>query len=120
MSAPFVAAIVVRAADFPSWSDLNLVLRFDLLLKLLLAVVLGGAIGLEREIKAKPAGLRTNILICVGAALLTDVSIRIALIGGQRVGDPARIAAQIVSGIGFIGAGTIMQGGGTITGLTSA
>jgi putative Mg2+ transporter-C (MgtC) family protein len=83
--------------------------------------VLGGAIGLEREIKGKPAGLRTNILICVGAALLTDVSIRIGIAeNGQRVGDPARLAAQIVSGIGFIGAGTIMQGGGTVTGLTSA
>jgi putative Mg2+ transporter-C (MgtC) family protein len=115
-----VAAFLARGADLPSWSDLNAVLRFDLLAKLLLAVVLGGAIGLEREIKAKPAGLRTNILICVGAALLSDVSIRIGLVGGQRIGDPARIAAQIVSGIGFIGAGTIMQGGGTITGLTSA
>jgi putative Mg2+ transporter-C (MgtC) family protein len=120
VSAPFVAAFLARVADLPSWSDINAVLRFDLLLKLLLAVVLGGAIGLEREIKAKPAGLRTNILICVGAALLSDVSIRIGLVGGQRVGDPARIAAQIVSGIGFIGAGTIMQGGGMVTGLTSA
>jgi len=120
MSAPFVAAILARGADLPSWADLNAVLRFDLLLKLGLAVVLGGAIGLEREIKAKPAGLRTNILICVGAALLSDVSIRIGMIGGVRVGDPARLAAQIVSGIGFIGAGTIMQGGGTVTGLTSA
>jgi putative Mg2+ transporter-C (MgtC) family protein len=84
-------------------------------------VFLGGAIGMEREIKAKPAGLRTNILICVGAALLTDVSLRIGLVdGGARVGDPARLAAQIVSGIGFIGAGTIMQGGGMVTGLTSA
>lgn len=84
-------------------------------------MVLGGAIGLEREIKGKPAGLRTNILICIGAALLTDVSVRIGLVdGGPRVGDPARLAAQIVSGIGFLGAGTIMQGGGVVTGLTSA
>jgi len=120
VSAPAIAAVLANAADLPSWSDINGVLRFDLLLKLTLAVVLGGAIGLEREIKAKPAGLRTNILICVGAALLSDVSIRIGLIGGQRVGDPARLAAQIVSGIGFIGAGTIMQGGGMVTGLTSA
>src|SRR4029079_6213721 len=98
MSAPFVAtaaavaAVLVHAADAPSWSDLNAVLRFALLLKLMLAVVLGGAIGLEREIKAKPAGLRTNILICVGAALLSDVSIRIGLIGGRRVGDPPSLA----------------------------
>ena len=84
-------------------------------------MVLGGAIGLEREIKGKPAGLRTNILICVGATLLTDVSLTIGIVeNGQRVGDPARLAAQIVSGIGFIGAGTIMQGGGMVTGLTSA
>ena len=76
---------------------------------------------MEREIKSKPAGLRTNILICVGAVLLTDVSLRIGLVdGGARIGDPARLAAQIVSGIGFIGAGTIMQGGGMVTGLTSA
>ena len=116
-----MAPLLASVSDLPSWSVLNSVLRFDLLLKLTLAVLLGGAIGLEREIKAKPAGLRTNILICVGAALLSDVSVRIGLIdGGARVGDPARLAAQIVSGIGFIGAGTIMQGGGTITGLTSA
>src|SRR4051812_46655637 len=104
----------------PSWDILNTVLRFDLLLKLALAVILGGAIGIEREVKAKPAGLRTNILICVGACLLTDISVRIGNINGARVGDPARLAAQIVSGIGFIGAGTIMQGGGVVTGLTSA
>lgn len=94
-------------------------LRIDLLGKLALAVVLGGAIGLEREIAGKPAGLRTNILICVGAALLTDMSIAITTIP-ERVGDPSRLAAMIVSGIGFIGAGTIMQARGTVTGLTSA
>jgi putative Mg2+ transporter-C (MgtC) family protein len=81
--------------------------------------VLGGAIGLEREIAGKPAGLRTNILICVGAALLTHVSISITTIP-ERLGDPSRLAAMIVSGIGFIGAGTIMQARGTVTGLTSA
>jgi putative Mg2+ transporter-C (MgtC) family protein len=103
------------------WADLAKAFRLDLLAKLALAVVLGGAIGLEREIKAKPAGLRTNILICIGAVLLTDVSTRIGLVdGGLRVGDPARLAAQIVSGIGFLGAGTIMQGSGMVTGLTSA
>lgn len=83
--------------------------------------MLGGAIGLEREIAGKPAGLRTNILICMGAALLTDVSIGIATTSeGTRVGDPGRLAAQIVTGIGFLGAGTIMQARGTITGLTTA
>ena len=84
-------------------------------------MVLGGAIGLEREIKGKPTGLRTNILICVGSALLSDISVRIGILGdGSRIGDPGRIAAQIVSGIGFLGAGAIMQSRGTVTGLTSA
>lgn len=96
------------------------ILRVDLLVKLSLAVMLGGIIGFEREIAGKPAGLRTNILICIGAALLMDVSMRIGIIDGQRVGDPARIAAQIVSGVGFLGAGTIMQSQGMVTGLTSA
>ncbi|MDB4906494.1 MAG: putative rane protein [Gemmatimonadetes bacterium] len=94
--------------------------RLDLLLKLGIAVLLGGAIGLEREIAGKPAGLRTNILICIGAALLTDVSMRIGYVDGTRVGDPARLAAQIVSGVGFIGAGTILHMEGSVTGLTSA
>jgi putative Mg2+ transporter-C (MgtC) family protein len=86
----------------------------------MLAVILGGAIGFERELKGKPAGLRTNILICMGAALLTDVSMTIGMVNGARVGDPARLAAQIISGVGFLGAGTIMQGSGMVTGLTSA
>jgi len=97
------------------------VLRLDLGLKLLVAVIAGGAIGFERQIAGKPAGLRTNILICVGSALLMDLSVNIGTaFGGERIGDPARIAAQVVTGIGFIGAGTIMQAGRTITGLTSA
>jgi putative Mg2+ transporter-C (MgtC) family protein len=105
----------------PDWAQLTADLRLDLLLKLVMAVVLGGAVGLEREIAGKPAGLRTNILICVGAALITDISIEIVRgADGSRLGDPARLAAQIVSGIGFIGAGTIMQARGTVTGLTSA
>jgi uncharacterized membrane protein YhiD involved in acid resistance len=83
-------------------------------------VFLGGIIGFERELSGKPAGLRTNILICLGAALLMDVSQRIGVADGQRIGDPARIAAQVVSGVGFLGAGTIMQGQGVVTGLTSA
>jgi putative Mg2+ transporter-C (MgtC) family protein len=112
-------AEVLTAAQV--WSQLISELRLDLLLKLSMAVVLGGAVGLEREIAGKPAGLRTNILICLGATLLTDVSIGISTAdNGARIGDPGRLAAQIVSGIGFIGAGTIMQARGTVTGLTSA
>jgi putative Mg2+ transporter-C (MgtC) family protein len=91
------------------------------LLKLVLSVLAGGAIGLERQIAGKPAGLRTNILICLGSALLMDLSVNLGMsFGGARVGDPARLAAQVVTGIGFIGAGTIMQSRGAVTGLTSA
>lgn len=94
-------------------------MRLDLALKLGTAVLLGGAVGLERQIAGKPAGLRTNILICLGSALMMDLSINLAGPDG-RVGDPARLAAQVITGIGFLGAGTIMQSKGTITGLTSA
>jgi putative Mg2+ transporter-C (MgtC) family protein len=84
-------------------------------------VVLGGAIGLQREIAGKPAGLRTNILICMGAAMLMDLSIRLSVgPGGARVGDPARLAAQVITGIGFLGAGTILHARGTVIWLTSA
>jgi len=89
--------------------------------KLAIAVLCGGAIGFERQISGKPAGLRTNILICLGSALLMEISIKLGTsLGAGRVGDPARLAAQVVTGIGFIGAGTIMQSRGAITGLTSA
>jgi putative Mg2+ transporter-C (MgtC) family protein len=106
--------------NFPEMMEVVRTLRLDLLGKLGLAVVLGGVIGFERELSGKPAGLRTNILICMGAALLMDVSTRIGIIDGHRIGDPGRIAAQIVSGVGFLGAGTIMQSQGMVTGLTSA
>ena len=99
--------------------------HLQLLAELAMAVLLGGGIGLEREIAGKPAGLRTNILICVGAALFMHLSIGVGEIGfsapdGHPYGDVTRIAAQIVTGVGFLGAGTIMQARGTIVGLTSA
>lgn len=91
---------------------------------MLLATLLGGSIGLEREVAGKPAGLRTNILICVGAALFTQLSVDIAQVGfakdGRPFGDTTRITAQIVTGIGFLGAGAIFRGSGTIVGLTTA
>jgi putative Mg2+ transporter-C (MgtC) family protein len=109
------------APDIPSPGQFVTVLRLDLLAKLALAVVLGGAVGLERELSGKPAGLRTNILICVGSAMLMDLSVRIGITdSGVRIGDPARLAAQVVSGIGFLGAGTILQARGTVVGLTTA
>ncbi len=116
--------ILADALPVPSMTDMIAALRLDLLAKLLLSVLLGGAIGLEREISGKPAGLRTNILICMGSALIMDLSIRLGLMGvsqgGARMGDPARLAAQVITGIGFLGAGTIMQSRGTIVGLTTA
>jgi putative Mg2+ transporter-C (MgtC) family protein len=99
----------------PSWIE---ALELGLLGRLLLATVLGGLIGVERELHGKPAGLRTNILICVGATLLMEVSRQMPGLGGT--GDPGRIAAQVVSGIGFIGAGTILVERGSVTGLTTA
>src|SRR5436853_7299830 len=88
----------------------------DLLLRLLLAAGLGAAIGIERELHRKPAGLRTNILIALGAALMTMISIELARVGGT----PDRIAAQIVTGIGFLGAGAILRSGGSVPGMTTA
>ncbi len=96
-------------------------LRLQLLRDLLLASLLGGVIGLEREVSGKPAGFRTNLLICVGSALLTDLSLNVAAVAEAPMNaDPGRIAAQIVSGIGFLGAGTILQSRGSVTGLTTA
>lgn len=91
-------------------------LHYELLLQIGLATLLGGAIGMERELSGKPAGLRTNILICVGATLFTVLSFRLS----ENRGDPARIAAQILPGVGFIGAGTILHMRGSVIGLTSA
>jgi len=88
----------------------------ELLAELVLAVLLGGLIGFEREWRDKPAGLRTNILICMAAVLFAEISQRAAVNGG----DPGRIAAQILTGVGFLGAGTILHQKGGVTGLTSA
>lgn len=103
------------------WLDPTVIetLRLGLLGRLLLATALGGVIGFERELAGKPAGLRTNILICVGAALLMEISQAVAA-GANPPADPGRIAAQVVSGIGFIGAGTILVERGSIVGLTTA
>lgn len=86
------------------------------LARLLLAAILGGSIGLEREYKHRPAGLRTNMFICFGAAMFTLLSERLAGVPS----DAARIAAQIIPGIGFIGAGSILHTRGLTSGLTTA
>ncbi len=92
-------------------------LSSDTVGRLLLATVLGGVIGLERELRHKPAGLRTNMLISLGAALFTIISFAMASAVG---GDHTRIAAQIIPGIGFIGAGVVIRERGAVLGITSA
>lgn len=95
----------------PVLSDIELARR------LILAALLGGVLGFEREVRQKSAGLRTNMLIAIGAALFTIMSIEL----GQPEGaDPTRVAAQIVTGIGFLGAGAILRTDGGIHGLTTA
>jgi len=94
-------------------------MNLGIFLKLLLAVLFGGAVGLERELSGKPAGLRTNILICVSATMmmaLADIPI-----GGKDLGGEAmKVAAGIITGVGFLGAGAIIQAGGAVHGLTTA
>jgi len=87
------------------------------IVRLILAAILGGLIGLEREFKRKPAGLRTNMFICFGSAMFTILSVQLAR---AFVGDHTRIAAQIIPGIGFIGAGSILHSRGSVSGLTTA
>jgi putative Mg2+ transporter-C (MgtC) family protein len=89
----------------------------ELIRRLLTAALLGALLGFEREVRQKSAGLRTNILISVGSALFTLMSYELADGAGA---DPSRIAAQIVTGIGFLGAGAIMRTGSGVQGLTTA
>ncbi len=95
--------------------------EWELLLRLVLACVFGGIIGYERQSRRKSAGLRTNVLVCLGACLIMVLSQEIYQhVEGKTNADPARLAAQVVSGIGFLGAGAIMKEGLTVTGLTTA
>jgi len=84
------------------------------------AALCGALIGIERERKAKPAGFRTNILICLGSSMYMSVGLLLVTDGNQAGSDPARIAAQVVTGIGFLGAGCIIQDRGQVKGLTTA
>jgi putative Mg2+ transporter-C (MgtC) family protein len=97
--------------------DLSLETQLDLALRLTVGLVLGAIIGFERELQRQPAGFRTHSLVALGAALFTVVS---AFGFAGDLVDPTRVAAQIVSGIGFIGAGAILQYRGNIRGLTTA
>jgi putative Mg2+ transporter-C (MgtC) family protein len=87
--------------------------------RLLIALVIGGLIGLERELQGKAAGIRTNMLMCIGSCLIMIISIEVAGVAGG-ITDPGRIAAQVVTGVGFLGAGTIIRSRFHITGLTTA
>lgn len=102
----------------------NVDLYFGLGIEIVTGLILGGLVGYDREQKMKNAGIKTNILICLGATLYTATSYIIhnqTTFRGLPVdGDPQRIAAQVVSGIGFLGAGAIMRDGGNIIGLTTA
>ncbi|MBI60752.1 hypothetical protein CL657_06020 [bacterium] len=95
--------------------DILFNLNSDLILKSIAACLIGFTIGLEREFRNKPAGIKTFALICLGSTLFTDISMSIL-----APADPSRVTAQIVSGLGFIGAGTIFQSRHVITGLTTA
>ena len=102
----------------------------DIFIRILSALLLGFAIGLEREMTNKYAGLRTNILVCLGACIFTIISIygfptfadgdNVNVLQATGVRDTARIAAQVVTGIGFIGGGTVLRHGATVFGLTTA
>jgi putative Mg2+ transporter-C (MgtC) family protein len=103
-------------ADYGPQSDVAY-FSAQTMLRLVLSAVLGGMIGLEREIHHKPAGLRTNMFICIGSAMFTILSWKLA---SAYPGDHTRIAAQIIPGIGFIGAGSILHARGSVSGLTTA
>jgi putative Mg2+ transporter-C (MgtC) family protein len=99
-----------------------MVTETDIILRILISAVLGGLVGIERERNNQPAGLRTHIILVVGATLAMTLSINLAMEFRTLVpnGDPARLAAQVVSGIGFLGAGAIIRYGPNIKGLTTA
>lgn len=88
-------------------------------IQVIMALFLGGLVGYDREKKLKSAGIKTNILICLGAALYTSIGLLIS-VGATGMADPNRVAAQIVSGIGFLGAGAIIQSQGSVIGMTTA
>lgn len=106
----------------PDFGTIFFSLDGDMIFRIILSMVLGFIIGLEREITNKSAGLRTNILVCVGSCLFTILSLYgfSNALSIYPMGDPARVAAQILTGIGFIGGGTVLRHGTSIYGLTTA
>jgi putative Mg2+ transporter-C (MgtC) family protein len=104
---------------FETWERLEAIVP-PFLVRCGTAALCGAFIGLERELKNKPAGFRTNILICLGSAMYMAVGLLLVNEGGTPGTDPARIAAQVVTGIGFLGAGCIIQQRERVKGLTTA
>lgn len=93
----------------------------DTAVRLILSILLGGLVGYERQASNKAAGLRTHVLVCMGSCLIMILSMNVyRTVEGLTNADPARLAAQVISGIGFLGAGTIMKEGPLVTGLTTA
>lgn len=99
---------------------MDMTFSLDIIIRLVFATLLGGILGLEREIHGRPAGLRTHLLVSLGAAAFMVMSPLVAGMSQSFSGDPGRIAAQIVTGIGFLGAGAIVKEGVNISGLTTA
>ncbi len=95
-------------------------LYIESIVKILLATFIGGIIGFEREVINRPAGFRTHILVCVASAIIMDINLNLALSYAQMNIDPTRLGAQVVSGMGFLGAGTIIKEGASVKGLTTA
>ncbi len=94
--------------------------ELDIIFKLIVAFFIGGSIGYTRSMSGKPAGIRTQILLCVGSTLLTAISIHLKDIYYSPNADPARLMAQIVTGIGFLGGGVILKSDKKIVGVTTA
>jgi putative Mg2+ transporter-C (MgtC) family protein len=98
-----------------------MITQTQMIIRLMLAALLGGIIGVEREINSKAAGFRTHILVCIGSCLIMLTSMHMVdIYNGIANADPGRIAAQVVSGIGFLGAGTIIRSRASVLGLTTA
>ena len=91
---------------------------FEFIIRLFAASIAGGALGIERESSNKSAGLRTNMIVSVGASIYVMISA--SLLEGSSTGDPSRVMGQIVTGIGFLGAGVILHQGSSVKGLTTA
>lgn len=106
--------------QLPGWAIAMQSFGWESMLQVLLAAVLGGLIGLEREWRGRDAGLRTNMLISMGSCLFTVISIQGFPLQGSAAQDTARVAAQVVTGVGFLGAGAFIHTRGHTKGMTTA